>query len=110
MASLDQCRVAIETLADRLAEAEDAQEKTLDRTLSCFVSDLDVTFSGRLQEGHIRDVTTEPAAKAQIRLTIKSDDLVALTEGDLSFGSAFTTGRLKIDASFFDLLKLRSLL
>jgi hypothetical protein len=110
MATLDDCRAAIETLADRLAQADDVRENALDRTLSCRVPDLDVTFSGRLQDGHIRDVTTAPADKAQIRLTVSSDDLVALTDGSLSIGSAFATGKLKIDASFLDLLKLRSLL
>ncbi|KDN82466.1 hypothetical protein KCH_57590 [Kitasatospora cheerisanensis KCTC 2395] len=51
-----------------------------------------------------------PAAKADIRLTTTGDDLVALVDGRLPFPTAWATGRLKLDASFLDLLRLRSLL
>ena len=39
-----------------------------------------------------------------------SDDLVDLVEGRISFLSAFTSGKVKVDASIVDLLRLRSLL
>jgi hypothetical protein len=41
---------------------------------------------------------------------VSSDDLVALMAGDLSFTNAWSSGRVKVDASVFDLLKLRNLL
>jgi hypothetical protein len=112
MATLEQCRSAIDTLAARLgqADADDRRDQLLDRTLSCRIPDLDVTFSGRLKEGHIRDVTTAPSPKAQIRLTVNSDDLIALVDGELNFGQAWLNRRLKVDASFLDLLKLRELM
>lgn len=78
--------------------------------MSCTVPDLGVVFSGQLRDGQLVDVTTDPAPKAQIRLTMSSDDLVALTDGTLSFPAAWSSGRVKIDASMLDLLKLRSLL
>jgi predicted lipid carrier protein YhbT len=112
MASLEECHAALEGLAARLATVDDEERRhhTFDRSLSCRVPDLDVTFSGALSDGHITDITTDPAPRAQIRLTSGSDDLVALTNGDLDFGKAWLTGRIKVEAGVRDLLKLRSML
>ena len=109
MATLEQCRVALDDLAGRLA-GSDGRHADFDRSLSCTVPDLGVTFSGRLAGGHLRDITTEPAPRAQIRLTASSDDLVALTSGELDFAPAWLSGRVKLEAGMRDLLKLRSML
>ncbi|MDQ1628000.1 MAG: hypothetical protein QOI54_1744 [Actinomycetota bacterium] len=112
MASLEDCRHALEALAQRLSGVDDRDRRhaDFDRSLSAHVPDLGVTFSGRLSNGHITDIATEPAERAQIRLTAKSDDLVALTEGGLNFGQAWLTGRIKVEAGVRDLLTLRSML
>jgi hypothetical protein len=104
--------MALERLAERLGGVDADQRKahSLDRTISCTVTDLGTTFSGELRDGHINGITTDPAPKAQIRLTTTSDDLIAMTDGTLSLTTAWARGRLKIDASMFDLLKIRSLL
>ena len=112
MATLEQCREALGRIADRLRSSSSSGGKTqdFDRTLSCEVPDLGVTFSGRLHDGHLTGLSTEPAEKAQIRLTTSSDDLVALTDGSLGFGTAYSSGRLKVKASIGDLLKIRGML
>jgi predicted lipid carrier protein YhbT len=112
MATLAQCRTALEDLAARLrmVDEDDRKRHAFDRSLSCHVPDLDVTFSGQLSDGHIVDITTDPAPRAQIRMTAASDDLVALTAGDLNFGQAWLAGRVKVEAGVRDLLKLRSML
>lgn len=112
MASLEDCHTALERLSERLAGVDDDERRQhdFDRSLSCHVPDLAVTFSGRLRDGHIVDITTEPADRAQIRLTAKSDDLVALTDGELNFGQAWLSGRIKVEAGVRDLLKLRTML
>jgi hypothetical protein len=112
MATLEQCRAALERLSDRLGgvDDEDRKQVAFDRTLSCRVPDLDTTFHGRLEGGHIVDITTGEAARAQIRLTATSDDLVALTDGHLDFGRAWLGGRVKVEAGVRDLLRLRSML
>ena len=104
--------MALEGLASRLtAVDEDARrQQSFDRTVSCHVPDLGVTFAGALHDGHISNITTEPAPRAQIRITAQSDDLVALTSGALSFGPAWLSGRVKVEAGVRDLLKLRSML
>jgi putative sterol carrier protein len=112
MATIEQCRAAVEGLADQLSSAgeHDRQKVAFDRTLSATVPDLGVTFSGRLSDGQLQDITTEPAPPAQIRLTASSDDLVAMTAGELKFAQAWLSGRVRVEASVRDLLKLRALL
>lgn len=112
MATIDQCHTALEELASRLhtVDEDDRRKHAFDRSLSCTVPDLDVTFAGSLEDGHLVGITTEPAPRAQIRLTANSDDLVALTNGDLNFAQAWLSGRVKVEASVRDLLKLRSML
>lgn len=112
MATVDECEKALVGLAQRLAsvDPELRRRHSLDRSLSCTVTDLDVIFSGNLTDGSLDHISRTPLPAAQIRLTVRSDDLVALTAGSLSFPVAWASGRLKIDASMMDLLRLRSML
>jgi predicted lipid carrier protein YhbT len=112
MATIEECRAALERLSERLAGVGDEERKqhAFDRTLSCHVPDLGTTFSGRLEDGHIVGITTTEQPKAQIRLTANSDDLVALTDGHLDFGRAWLGGKVKVEAGVRDMLKLRSML
>lgn len=115
MATIEECRTALDRFAANLSGAEgDARAAAaLDRSLSCRITDLDVTFVGRLAGGEIRDVVTvpgEPGEKAQIRLTMKGDDLLAMVAGELSFARAWGSGRVRVHASLRDVLRLRSLL
>jgi hypothetical protein len=111
MATLDECRAALERLAQKLSSVEDTDRRqhAFDRSVSCLVPDLQTTFSGQLRDGHIVGITTEPAPRAQIRLTADSDDLVALTDGRVSFGQAWLSGKVKVQAGVMDLLKLKSM-
>lgn len=111
MATLDQCRTALNQLAAKLAtNAEAGGRLDFDRTLACEVPDLSAAFHGRLEDGKIVDLTDGPDPTAKIKLIIKSDDLLELVAGTLDAGKAFASGRLKIKASMLDLLKLRKLL
>jgi predicted lipid carrier protein YhbT len=112
VASLDECEAAVRSLVAMLAEVEPdiRASYVVDRTVSVRVSDLDVTWSGRLSLDGITELTDVDDAKAQIRLTVGSDDLIALTEGRLSVPTAFATGRIRVQASPRDLLRLRTFL
>jgi hypothetical protein len=111
MATLEECRAALQELGNRMAQNGGGASPDLERTISCLLPDLQTTFRGLLAGGRLGDLSTEPAADdAQIRLTMSSDDLISLVDGDLSVTSAWASGRIKIDASFMDLLKLRSML
>lgn len=110
MATVDECERALHELAARLA-ADSAAGRTasFDRSLNCALGDLGVAFSGRLKDGQLIDIAREPRPDAQIRLTMSSDDLLALVAGQLKMAAAWATGRVKVDASMRDLLKLRSI-
>jgi hypothetical protein len=116
MATLEECEQAVAALVDRLADVDpDVRRKyAVERTVACRVPDLDVVFLARFDdEGTISDLqVADTAAKrsAQVKLSASSDDLIALIEGRMGVPTAWATGKLKIDASMLDLLKLRSLL
>jgi putative sterol carrier protein len=111
MASVEECDSAFRALADRLDASDPANRSNLDRTLSCRLTDLDVTFVGHLHDGTLTDISQVDgdAPKAQVRLTMSSDDLVDLVAGRMKFATAWANRRIKIDASVFDLVKLRSI-
>jgi putative sterol carrier protein len=111
MATLEECRQAINQLAARLSTSADGGGlRDFDRTLACRISDLNTAFHGRLAGGHVRDLAEGDDPNAKIKLTIGSDDLVDLVGGRLDAKRAFASGRLKINASVFDLLKLQKML
>jgi putative sterol carrier protein len=82
----------------------------IERTVSCRITDLGTTWSARVCDDGIEDLTTEDGTKAQVRLSVASDDLLALVEGRLAIATAFATGKLRIQASPLDLLRLGSFL
>ena len=111
MASVDEVRAALDTLAARLAASADAQQRIdLNRTLAARVPDLGTAFHGRLVDGRLVDIADGDDPKAKISLTASSDDLIALVNGRIDVMKAVTTGQVKIGANPFDLLKLRKLL
>jgi hypothetical protein len=112
VATVEECEAAMHKLAERLKSPDGAEtrDKMIDRSISCHLRDLDVTFGGRLRGGEIVDIHRTPEPDGQLKLTTTSDDLVALVDGKLNFAKAWASGRLKIEASVFDLLKLRSLI
>jgi putative sterol carrier protein len=110
VATVEECEQALADLADRLATNESTQRSvSFDRTLTCTIRDLDVIFAGRLKGGQLVDIRRAPSRDAQIKLSMSSSDLVALVAGHLKVASAWATGRVKIDASIRDILRLRSL-
>ncbi|MGW0735814.1 alkyl sulfatase C-terminal domain-containing protein [Streptomyces sp. NPDC002851] len=115
MATIDECRSALGKLSDNLAGADGdvRSAAALDRSLSCLITDLNTTFTGRLENGRITVSGVHdgpPREKAQIRLAMTGDDLVALVDGELNFARAWASGRVKLEAAFRDLLRLRTLL
>jgi putative sterol carrier protein len=112
MATVEECRTALEKLAQNLGGADGRIKKAaeLNRSVSCRITDLDVTFNGCLRDGSIRNLSLDPAPKAQIRLAMSGDDLVSLVDGRLNFASAWASGRVKLSAGVMDLLQLRKLI
>jgi predicted lipid carrier protein YhbT len=117
VASIKQCRSAI----GRLAATVDTIDPELrakhipQRTVVCRVKDLGVVFTARLDEAGVHDIAQVPpmtaaTPQADVRVTLVSDDLVALADGEDDFINAWLHGRVQISAGVRDMLRLRSVL
>jgi predicted lipid carrier protein YhbT len=113
MASVDQCRVALDELIATLASVDPVlrAKHVPERTVACRVDDLDVTFVGQLDEHGVHDLDESDgdASGVDVRVSMSSDELVALAEGRDDFLHAWLRGRIQVSASMRDLLRLRSL-
>jgi hypothetical protein len=112
MATEAECRAAIQTLLERVSQVdrEVRRGNVPDRSIGCTLLDLDLTYVADLRDGELHDLRVEPGEyRPQVRVLCTSDQLVALTDGELSFAHAWATGQIHLDASLRDLLRLRSL-
>ena len=114
MATVEECREALERLTGQIADMDpkDREAFLADRELSVNVTDLGVTFLTHLRPDGASPVTLANGSDgpAQVRFTVKSDDLVAIADDPGIFIRSWLTGRLKIQAGISDLLRLRKLL
>jgi hypothetical protein len=113
MATVEDCRGALERLTQRISQLDPADRSAhlVDRDVSCEVTDLGVTFVARLGPDGAGPVTqANGSAPAQIKFKAASADLLAIADDPGQFPRAWLTGRVKVDASIFDLLRLRKLL
>ena len=114
MATAEECRLALESLLGHIRDLDpaDREANLVDREVSCKVEDLGITFVTRLGPDGASPVTMANGSdpEPQVRFATKSDDLVAIAEDPASFGRAWLTGRLKVQASISDLWRLRKLL
>lgn len=114
MATAEETRTALESLTGRIADmdASDREAHLIDRTLSCRVPDLGLTFITRLgpQGSDPIRVADNGTPQAQVRFTADSDTVVAIASDPGSFMRAWLSGRLKVQGSVFDLLHLRKLM
>jgi hypothetical protein len=114
MATAEESRTALETLAGRLSEIDPRKRGTVlaDRSLSATVTDLGVTFVTKLGPDGAAPVTEAGPGDppAQVRFSAPSDELIAVAADPGLFVRAWLTGRVKVEASIGDLLRLRKLL
>ncbi|MCD0453645.1 SCP2 sterol-binding domain-containing protein [Actinocorallia sp. API 0066] len=113
MATVQECEEALSRLAQKLGEVhpEAWARHAVDRSVSCRVSDLDLAYATRITKTGLDPfVPTEDPRTAQVRLTMKSADLLDLAADRISPAKAWATGRLKIEASLLDLVRLRKIL
>jgi SCP-2 sterol transfer family protein len=114
MASAEECREALQTLSGRLAEMspQDRASYFSNRSMSCHVTDLGVTFVTRFTDDGAEPVTEAKPddPPADIRLTGRSDDVISLSATPANIARMWISGRVKVQASMRDLLALRKLL
>jgi hypothetical protein len=114
MATVRQCRDALDRLCATLNALDpDVRSRHVPtRTLVCRVSDLDIAYTARLDAEGVHDLTLvklsdDREPDGDVRLSLTSDDLVALANGDDEFLGAWLRGRVHISASMRDMLRLR---
>ena len=114
MASKDEVHQQLQVLLARLAENHASVRAAIPdrKVLRCRVTDLDAEWYSVIEHGNVSPPSETPPDDGRVDITLRvaSDDLVDLIQGRLSFLSAFTSGRVKVDASIIDLLRLRALL
>ena len=115
MASQQQCESGLRSLIERIGTIDPQVRKkyAMTRSISLRVPDLAIVFLATLDGDvvdELRCLEGRDNGGAQVRLAAESDDLVALLAGSVAPAVAWATGRLRIEASMLDLLKLRSLL
>ncbi|MEO3788183.1 SCP2 sterol-binding domain-containing protein [Actinocorallia sp. B10E7] len=113
MATVEQCEAALADLVSRLDEVDPGKwaQHAVNRTISCHISDLGVSYASRLSKNGVAPFTpTGDPKSAQVRLTVSASDLIDLAADRLSPTKAWVSGRLKIEASVLDLLRLRKVL
>jgi predicted lipid carrier protein YhbT len=116
MSSIDSCLVGIEKINQRiLAEPEEERRRHIrERSVSVVVPDLATAFDMRLTLDGLVDVTHRPldpaSPKPQVRITVGSDDLVAVAEDRLDAARALLSRRVRVEAAVGDLLRMRRLL
>jgi hypothetical protein len=116
MASVADCEDAIRRLAATLADVDPElrARHVPQRRLGCRIKDLDVVYVARLDEAGVHDLRKarpkgEMPDGIEVRVTVSSDDLVALADGDDDFLQAWLRGRVQISAPVRDVLRLRSI-
>lgn len=115
MATREQVEQRLRELIERLDRGDDGARslgRALPdrRVLSLRVPDLDREYWTELAGGRLGELREGPTSDPHIRVSASSDELVDLVDGKGSLFSAYMAGRVRIEASLSDLLRLRKLL
>lgn len=112
MASTEQVEAILADLVRRLDRIDQSTRAMLPgrRVVEAHCPDLGLVYHTRWDGGELGEVVPGPVERPDIRISMDSDDLVAMSVGDLSFHRAYATGRVRLDATMTDLLRLRAVL
>lgn len=101
---------SLKALVKTLANASPDPDSIPDRTILCVCTDINAAYWAELKSARLKGLTlAEPGRPADVRITARSDDLIALIEGRLNAGVAFLTGKVRVDATARDMMMLRRL-
>lgn len=114
MATAEECQQAFEKLTGRLSELDPKERDAFfsGRSFSCHVTDLDVTYVTRFgpQGADPVHLAAPGDPRADVRMTASSGTVLELADNVSAFPRAWVTGKVKVQASMRDLLRLRKLL
>ena len=115
MATKKQIKAKLQEMIDRLDDADEKWHANLakalpgSKTILIEVTDLELSFWTELAGGYMGPLHDGVPEEADIKMRAKSDDLVAMIDGEIGLMSSFLSGRVRVDAPLSDLLALRKL-
>lgn len=112
MAEVEEIERILDGVLGRLTDLDPNTRSMLPsrRTIEARCPDLDLVRHAEWRQGQLHLLDVAPSRRPDIRISVRSDDIVRISEGDLTFGQAYLAGRVRIDASMSDLLRLRAAL
>lgn len=112
MASVDEVEAILARLLARFGEIDPSYRAMLPsrRTIEARCPDLGLVHWAEWRNGELTVLDDPPSRRADIRITVHSDDLLAMARGELPFGRAYAANKVRLDASMTDLLRLRAVL
>ena len=112
MATVAEVESVLDQMLSRLGQVDSGTRAMLPsrRVIEAACPDLGLVRHAEWRDGDLVLLEEPPRRRADIRVSIHSDDLMAISEGRMSFSRAFTANRVRIDASMTDLLRLRAVL
>lgn len=113
MATREQVDRTLKTLIKRLdtADLDGASLPNTERAILVTITDLELIYRAEYSGGRIRRLRAAKRGDdtADVRISLSSDELVALADGKSSLPMALLFGRIRVDANARDLLLLRQL-
>lgn len=97
---LDATDEGVDALAEALPEA---------RVIEVVVPDLGESYWTELAGGHLGRLQEGRPDDADIRITANGDELVEMVDGKRSIFSSYLGGKVKVEANFADIMRLRKL-
>ena len=112
MATQEEVDAVLAELLTRLSGVDDSTRALLPsrRTIEARCPDLDLVRHAEWRSGEIILMDEPPERRSDIRISVRSDDLLDIASGDLPFGLAYASNKVRLDASMTDLLRLRAVL
>lgn len=112
MASVEEVDQILGDLLERLGDLDPNTRSLMParRTVEARCPDLDLVRYAIWHDGQLKLLAEPPSRRADIRISVRSDDLLKLHHGELSFTRAYSESRVRLDASMTDLLRLRAIL
>jgi hypothetical protein len=113
MATVEEVERTVHALMRRLERIDPNYRSMMPsrRTIQAECPDLGLVYHAHWRDGRLSELHPgKPERRADIRVRVDSDDLMALANEDAEFRRAVNDGRVRIDASMTDLLRLRAVL
>lgn len=112
VADVEEVERILDELLLRFGNVDDMARAVLPskRIIRATCPDLGLIRFARWEAGALTLLDEPPTRPTDIRISVHSDDLVSLNNGQMTFSQAYLSGRVRIDASMSDLLRLRAAL